>query len=112
MATWNYTKKIIMDNKSVEGREAHEHAFQDINSYQDWYYNQIEAGLADPNRIFVPLKLASDTVYEQLTTGQTQADSYIAMAYETAIKIGYPLSATVVDVDYTTDTIPDEFDVI
>jgi len=109
MATWNYTKKIIMDNKSVEGREAHEHEFQDTNSYQDWYFEQIEAGLADPNRGFVHLKLAADTVYEILVTDQTQADSYIAMAYAVAERIGYPLSATVVDVDYATDTIPDNF---
>ncbi len=89
-----------MDNKSVEGREAHEH----INSYQDWYFEQIEAGLADPNRVFVHFKLAADTVYEILVTDQTQADSYIAMAYAVADRIGDPLSATVVDVDYATDT--------
>ena len=98
-----------MDNKSHEGREAHDHTFQDINSYQDWYFEQIEAGLADETAFFPPLKLVSPSVYEFLVTDQTQADSYIAMAYETAIKIGYPLSATVVDVDYTTDTIPSDF---
>lgn len=109
MATWNYTKKIIMDNKSVEGRAAHEAAFLDRKSYQDWYYEQVDAMLADKTTLFIPHKFASDIVLEFLVTDQAQADSYIAMAYAVAERIGYPLSATVVDVDYTTDTIPDDF---
>jgi hypothetical protein len=106
MATWNYTKSVIMDNKSHEGREAHDDMWPD---HQDWYFEQVEAGLADPTMPIVLMKLASDTVYELLVTDQTQANSYIAMAYAIAERIGYPLSATVVDVDYTTDTIPSDF---
>ena len=100
-----------MDNKSVEGRAAHEATYYDQNSYQDWYYDQVDAGLADNRTMFLAFKPIDHTisVLEFLVTDQTQADSYIAMAYAVAERIGYPLSATVVDVDYTTDTIPDDF---
>ena len=111
MATWNYTKNVIMDNKSQEGRMAHENASSDSGGLQDWYYDQIESGLADPTMAFVPIKLVPDNVWEHLVTDQAQADSLIITALATAERIGYPLSATVVDVDYTTDTIPDDFDV-
>ena len=105
MTTWNYTKKITMDNLSLEGRLTHEEEV----GYVDWYFSQAEAGLADSTLSFTPVYLASDSVYEVLVTNQTQADSYIAMAYAIGEKIGYPLNATVVDVNYTTDTLPDNF---
>ena len=109
MATWNYTKKIIVTHISVDGRVAHENAFADLNGPQDWYYDQIDAGLADPSRPFVPLMLVSDTVYELLVTDQAQADSFLATTYAAAEKIGYPLNGTVIDVVYTSETIPWEF---
>jgi hypothetical protein len=109
MKTWHYTKNVVMDNKTIEGREALDNTFLDLGSFQDWYFKQVEAGLADSTMIFVPQKLASDTVYEHLVTDQTQADSFIAMAYAQAERIGRPLSGIVVDVDYTTDTIPVDF---
>jgi hypothetical protein len=105
MTTWTYTKKIIMDNQTQGGLEAHENA----TAYTDWYLAQGDAGLVDWAYRFLPHCLASPTVYEILVTNQVQADSYIAMAYAEAGKIGHPLSATVVDVNYTTDTIPDNF---
>ena len=108
MATWNYTKKLIMDNKSMEGREAHEAAYTDKGAYQDWYFDQVDAGLADNRSTFAPYTV-TDAVYEFLMADQAQVDSYIAMAYAVAERIGYPLSATVVDVDYTTSTIPIDF---
>ena len=106
---WNYTKNVILDNKSIEDRVAMESVFFDANGPQDWYYDQVEAGLADPLSRFLPVYQSSDTVWEHLVTDQVQADSYIAMAYAVAERIGCPLNGTVVDVDYTTDTIPDDF---
>ena len=83
-----------MDNKTPEGANAH------INSsdvYQDWHFDQVDAGLADGAILFNVYEWTSETVCEILATDQAQADSYIAMAYALADKIGYPLSATVVD---------------
>ena len=95
MTDFKYTKKIIMDNKTVEGANAH---INNLETYTDWYYDQVDAGLADDltdiSRIF---EWVSDSVCEILLTDQAQVDSYIVMAYALADKIGYPLSATVVD---------------
>lgn len=110
MNIWNYNKKLIVDNKSQECREAHENTFDDPNSYQDWYFEQVESGLADEKNWFAPYKLASNSVYEFLMTDQTQVDSFIALASAIADHINCPLSYTVVDVEYTTDTIPDDFE--
>ena len=96
MANFTYTKKIIIDNKTVAGVEEHMAATE----YQDWLYDQHERGLADPSVIDVPLEMISDTVAEILVTDQAQADSYIAMATALGERIGYPLSVTTV-VDYT-----------
>ena len=86
-----------MSTLSVEGCKQHENAiFFDI--YQDWYFDQIEAGLADPNLAFQDIcKKISDTMYAILVVDQAQADSYIAMAYAIGDQIGYPLSATVIN---------------
>tara|TARA_R110000868_G_scaffold228194_1_gene481207 strand:- start:252 stop:590 length:339 start_codon:yes stop_codon:yes gene_type:complete len=111
MTTWNYTKKIVMDNKTAEGCLAHENAFNLTDGLQDWYFAQADAGLVDPTRLFLPSKKLSDTVYEILVTDQAQAESFLAATLAVAEKIGFPLSDTIVDVDYTTDTIPDDFDV-
>ena len=101
-----------MDLKSADGRTAHENAFTDPGGPQDWYYSQIDAGLADPTRTFVPLMLVSNTVYENLVADQAQADSFLANQYAMAEKIGCPLNGTVVDVEYTADTIPDDFNIL
>lgn len=98
-----------MDNKSTEGRIALENAFNDKGGLEDWYYDQAEAGLADPFNSFLPTYQSSETVWEHLVTDQTQADSFMATALAQAERIGYPLSGTIVDVDYTSDTIPDNF---
>ena len=98
-----------MDNKSVEGREAMEDALQILGGQQDWYYDQVEAGLADPLHYFLPCYQSSDTEWEHLVADQDQADSFIAITLAVAERIGYPLTATVVDVDYTTGTIPSDF---
>ena len=95
-----YTKKIIMDNKTPDGRAAHE-AYGE--TYLDWYFDQVEAGLADYNGSgFVSYEWVSDTVCEIIVTDQAQAESYIAMAIALGEKIGFPLSATIVD--YTAET--------
>lgn len=94
MTDFTHTKKIIMDNKTLEGANAHTYNGE---VYQDWYHDQVYAGLADGTRQFSVYKWISDSVCEILVTDQAQADSYIAMAYALADKIGYPLSATVVD---------------
>jgi hypothetical protein len=94
MTGFTYTKKIIMDNKTAEGANEH------VNNggiYQDWYFDQVVAGLADSTKQYSMYNWTSDTVCEILVTDQAQADSYIAMAYALADEIGYPLSATVVD---------------
>ena len=95
MIDFIYTKKIIMDSNTPGGASAH----RDNNSevYLDWYLNQVDVGLADGTKQFCMHEWTSETVCEILVTDQAQADSYIAMAYALADKIGYPLSATVVD---------------
>jgi hypothetical protein len=113
MKTWNYTKKLIVDNKTEDGRWAHEAAYNDQGAYQDWYYDQVDAGLADDSMVFLPHVIPDrDTMYTFLMTDQDQVDSYIAMAYAVAERIGHPLSHTVVDVDYTSDTIPIDFTIM
>jgi hypothetical protein len=94
MTNFTYTKKIIMDNKTPEGAFAHTN---NSETYTDWYYAQVVAGLADDTRSFTQHEWTSPCVCEILVTDQAQANSYIAMAYTLADKIGYPLSATVVD---------------
>ena len=110
MTTWNYTKKIVMDNKTQQGCLDLENAFHSAGGLQDWYFEQAEAGLADPSKSFVPSNKASDTEWQHLATDQTQADSFLAAALAVAEKEGLPLSGEIVDVDYTSDTIPVEFD--
>ena len=110
MTTWNYTKKLVMDNKTAEGCLALEDAFNAVGGLQDWYFAQADAGLADPANSFSPSNKSSDTVWEHLLINQTQADSFLATALAMAEKMGLPLSGTIVDVDYTTDTIPADFD--
>ena len=110
MTTWNYTKKIVMDNKTAEGCLDLEDAFNYAGGLQDWYFEQADAGLADSAKSFAPSNKLSDTVWEHLATDQAQADSFLATALAVAEKAGLPLSGTIVDVDYTTDTIPDDFD--
>ena len=83
-----------MDNKSQEGANAH---IDNIEVYRAWYFDQVDAGLTDPARVFTLHEWTSTSVCEIIVTDQTQADSYIAMAYALGDKIGYPLSATVVD---------------
>jgi hypothetical protein len=97
MTTWKHTKKILMDHLSTEGCTQHENEiFYDV--YEDWHWDQIDSGLADPNLNFQDIcKKISDTMYAILVTDQAQADSYIAMAYAIGDQIGYPLKATVVD---------------
>ena len=83
-----------MDNKTLEGANAHTN---NSDVYQDWYVDQANAGLANDTTIFNMYEWTSDTVCEIIVTDQAQADSFIAMAYALADKIGYPLSATVID---------------
>ena len=113
MATWKYTKKLTLDYKSAKGRQAHESAYLDVNAYQDWYYEQIDAGLADGRGPYVPFKLVSDTVYEIIVTDQSQADSYVAMVDALGDRLGFPIAGySVTDVDYTAETIPVDFTVM
>ncbi len=84
-----------MDNKTVEGATAHT---DNLQTYTDWYYDQVDAGLADGTMQFDQIcDWVSDSVCEIQLTDQAQVDSYVAMAYALADKIGFPLSATVVD---------------
>ena len=86
-----------MSALSVEGCIQHENAIF-LDTYQDWYFAQIEAGLADPDLAFQDIcKKISDTMYAILVVDQAQADSYIAVAYAIADQIGHPLNATVVN---------------
>jgi|688.fasta_scaffold1779327_1 hypothetical protein len=94
MTDFTHTKKIIMDNNTPEGANAHTNNGE---VYLDWYFDQVDAGLADSTKQFCVYEWISDSVCEILVTDQAQADSFIAMAYALADKIGYPLSATVVD---------------
>ena len=97
MTIWKHNKKILIDCLSIEGCTHHENdIFYD--TYLDWYYEQVESGLANPNLYFTDIcEKISDTEYLILVTDQTQADSYIAMVSAIAEKIGYPVKATVVD---------------
>ena len=99
MIDFIYTKKIIMDNKTLEGATVH---IDNIEVYTDWYYDQVDAGLADGTKQFNDFcNWVSDSVCEIILTDQAQVDSYITMAYALADKIGCPLSATVATVvDY------------
>ena len=94
MSNFTYTKKVIMDNMTVEGAYKH-------NCYADdhkaWYQHQCQAGLADPLLGFLPHEYVSNTVCHILVADQVQANSFIAMMYAQAKKIQCPLSATVVD---------------
>ena len=94
MSEFIHTKKIIMDNSTPEGASAH---LDNSDVYIDWYLDQVDAGLADSTRQFCIHEWTYASVCEILVTDQAQADSYIAMAYALADKIGHPLSATVVD---------------
>lgn len=97
MTNFKHTKKIICDCLSVEGCLAHD-TEDFVQTYTDWYYEQIETGRADPNLRWddVCMKI-SDTEYSVLVTDQTQADSIIAMVQRTADNIGYPVKFTVMD---------------
>ena len=109
MPVWKYTKKLIMDNKSLEGAADLFYAFHNVNGLQDWYFDQVEAGLADNSIDFCPFRIIQDFVFEVLVTDQVQADSLMARSLAVAENIGRPLSGIIVDVDYTSETIPDEF---
>ena len=101
MTTWKHTKKILFNCLSTEGSTQHENYSQNetSNVYADWYFNQVEAGLADPNLVFDDIcKKISDTEWSILVIDQAQADSYIAMAYAIGDEIGYPLNHIVVDI--------------
>ena len=100
MTTWKHTKKLILNCLSTEGSTQHENYSQNepLNVYADWYFNQVQAGLADPNLVFDDIcKKISDTEWSILVIDQAQADSYIAMAYAIGDEIGYPLNHIVVD---------------
>jgi len=99
-----------MDNKTAEGCLSLEDAFNAVGGLQDWYFAQADAGLADPSKSFSPSNKFSDTVWEHLVADQAQADSFLAAALAVAEKVGLPLSGVIVDVDYTSDTIPADFD--
>ena len=100
MTAWKHTKKLILNCLSIEGCTQHENYSQNeiSNVYADWYFNQVAAGLADPNLAFDDVcKKISDTEYSILVIDQTQADSYIAMASAIGDEIGYPFTSIVVD---------------
>ncbi len=94
MKTWNYTKKLIVDNKTEEGANAH---LENSEQYEDWYYSQIDAGLADNTRFFTEYEWTSPSVCEILVTDQAQAESFIAMATALGEKIGFPVTGIIVD---------------
>ena len=109
MSIWKYTKKLIMDNKSTEGAHDLFFAFGNVNGLQDWWFEQVEAGLADNSLEFCPFRFIPDFVFEVLVTDQVQADSFMARSLAVAENIGHPLSGIIVDVDFTSETIPDDF---
>ena len=98
-----------MDNKSAEGAADLFFAFHNVNGLQDWYFDQVEAGLADNSLDFCPFRIIPNFVFEVLATDQVQADSLMARSLAVAENIGRPLSGIIVDVDYTSETIPDDF---
>ena len=109
MPVWKYTKKLIMDNKSLEGAADLFYAFHNVNGLQDWWFEQIEAGLADNSLEFCPFRYVPDFVFEILVTDQVQADAFMVRTLAVAENIGRPLSGIIVDVDFTSETIPDDF---
>ena len=48
MTTWTYTKKVICKHASIENRAAWNNQ-EWITAYEDWYYDQVDANLADPS---------------------------------------------------------------
>ena len=94
MSNFTYTKKLIMDNKDADTRTAHE---AQVDAYYDWYFEQVEAGLADNVLGFVLYEWVSDTICEITVTDQVQAESFFAMATALGEKIGFPVTGTIVD---------------
>ena len=94
MAIFTYTKKLIADYLTVEGRAAHEHQGE---VYQDWYFDQIDNGLADDTIGYAPYEWVSDTVIEVLLTDQTQAESLLALCNTIAADVGFPVVGNIVD---------------
>ena len=108
MANFRYTKKIILVDTSPTGHQ------DDVAPFiVDCFYDQVEQGLADSSHYFFPYCIEYHVEHgwtaELLVADQAQADSYIAVEVAVAEQIGYSFSFTIVDVDYTTDTIPDNF---
>jgi len=83
-----------MDNKNADTRTGHE---AQSPAYLDWYFEQVETGLADGIMDFCLYEWVSDSVCEIIVTDQVQAESFLAMATALGEKIGFPVSGTIVD---------------
>ena len=94
---WTYRKQLTCVNASQEEFDA---SRNDV-TFVDWFYDQVEQGLADSGRAWLPYR---DIGIDKLTTeilvsDQTQADSYITMGVAAYEKLGYTISYSVEDVD-------------
>lgn len=83
MTTWTYTKKLISEHANAASREAWRNPDW-VTAYTDWYHNQVEAGLADPDTIDTTILpeswSADDLTCETLCSDQAQIESLIALA--------------------------------
>lgn len=105
MSTWNYTKQISIIHPSEDSVIAHENN----TDWTDWFYNQVEAGLADSTLRFLPHAMASALEVHILCTNQAQVDSLLAVQKQVDQNVGFDVQTTVSDVAYTDLTMPDNF---
>ena len=99
MSSLTYTKRCIVEFSTSEGLIAH------LNhvAYADWYNNQVNNNLVDPNNSFLPFKSTSATTNEVLCVNQLQAEELMAMIIKIDEQLNHPLTATTI-LDFS-DTI-------
>lgn len=97
MSIWKYTKKIIALTECVACMQKHEDK-KFTNHYIDWYYDQVDLGLADGNINFWALnKKISEYEYHTLVTDQKQADSFLELVQTIAKQVNCDIKYLVVD---------------
>ena len=101
MTTWTYTKKLICEHANAENRQIWKDRSNSV-VYEDWYFDQVDANLADPNLLFLPESWSSnDLVCEILCADQAQADSLIKLHHDIKIGVEHLPAITISVVDNT-----------
>ena len=102
---WTYRKKLVCVQTTQEEFDA----LFVRDEWRDWFYDQVEQGLADSGRQWFPHQYTGEYGWttELLVTDQTQADAYIKMGVALGESLACPISYSIEDVDIQLESYED-----